>query len=98
MSEEEEINWDSILPRDNSHIEELSHEDIKLVEQYAIHQQEIKDSGLPVYLAEMYSLNLIKHPFAKKCYSCNQDFIPDEEDMAHCTDYCSLLCSQRDQI
>jgi len=95
--DDDQPDWDHLMSKDNKTIEELSKEDISLLREYENNQQEIYNSGLPSYLVEMYSYNIVNHPFALNCSVCSQSYIPDEEDKKHCDTYCSLICSQRDQ-
>lgn len=92
MKDREEINWEKINSVDNHSLDKLTHEELKALEEYERHQTEVRGSGIPSWISDMYS----NTPIQKyTCVKCGREFTrpgdPGDE-------YCSLTCMQRDQI
>lgn len=98
MSEHDETDWEYLMSKDNRTVEELSQEDISLLEEYEKNQIEIYNSGLPYYLVDIYSSDRVIHPRLKNCATCDQSFDTQTADEGYENIYCSLDCMLRDQI
>ena len=92
MKEPEEPDWDKIFSVDNHSLDKLTPEELSILEEYERQQTEIRDSGIPSWIADQYSAT----PAQKyECHKCGKVFFrpgdPGDE-------YCSLLCMYNDQI
>lgn len=89
--EPDPIDWDKILSKDNHTKEELTPEEINLLEEYERQQEEIRMSGIPKHVAEQYQ----SYPIKSNCHTCGKQYIPDEK---FNDGYCSADCFHHDQV
>ena len=95
--EQDPVDWDKIMSKDNHSVEELSPEEIKMLEEYERQQTEIRMSGVPAFVAEKYIGGIDPHAMdaLPTCHKCGREYLPDEKND---DGYCSLECYQHDQI